>query len=96
MAKNTPDENRIKPCPACDADIPKPQLPSAIWRDRLAKLQQGFPSPWEENERDQHFENTFKDAVALLDDMKHPRYGVLPHKDDRRINSSRRGYPRTR
>ncbi|HDN26598.1 MAG TPA: aspartate aminotransferase family protein [Thioploca sp.] len=77
MAKNTPDENRIKPCPACDADIPKPQLPSAIWRDRLAKLQQGFPSPWEENERDQHFENTFKDAVALLDDMKHPRYGDL-------------------
>ena len=63
--------------PKHDADVPKPQLPFAIWRERLAKLQQGFPSPWEETERDQNFENAFKDAVSLLNYMKHPNYGNL-------------------
>ncbi len=46
---------------------------STEWRNRMKILQSAFPSPWRESKKDQVFENTFLNAVALLDKMKHPR-----------------------
>jgi glutamate/tyrosine decarboxylase-like PLP-dependent enzyme len=46
---------------------------SSEWRERMKILQSAFPSPWREAKKDQIFENTFLNAVALLDKMKHGR-----------------------
>jgi glutamate/tyrosine decarboxylase-like PLP-dependent enzyme len=46
---------------------------STEWRERMKILQSAFPSPWREAKKDQIFENTFLDAVVLLDKMKHAR-----------------------
>ncbi len=47
--------------------------PGERWRDLMRELRKAFPSPWREEGEDQVFENTFMQAVALLDRMKHPR-----------------------
>jgi glutamate/tyrosine decarboxylase-like PLP-dependent enzyme len=46
---------------------------SAEWRNRMKTLQSAFPSPWKEEKKDKIFENTFLNAVALIDKMKHAR-----------------------
>jgi L-2,4-diaminobutyrate decarboxylase len=46
---------------------------SEKWRNKMKVLQSAFPSPWKEVGKDQIFENTFHNAVTLLDEMKHPR-----------------------
>lgn len=46
---------------------------SREWRERMKILQTAFPSPWREAKKDQIFENTFLNAVELLDKMKHGR-----------------------
>lgn len=46
---------------------------SSKWRERMRNLQTAFPSPWREAKKDQVFENTFLDAVAQVDKMKHGR-----------------------
>jgi len=45
----------------------------AKWRNLLAIIQKAFPSPWKEEGDDRVFENTFLNAVAQLNTMKHPR-----------------------
>jgi len=45
----------------------------AKWRSLLKDIQKSFPSPWKEEGDDQIFENTFLNAVAELNKMKHPR-----------------------
>lgn len=44
------------------------------WRDALKKIQEGFPSPWKENLKDQFFENTFKQAIREANNLKHNRH----------------------
>ena len=51
----------------------KSERKSKKWRQKLKGLQAAFPSPWKEVGKDQIFENTFLNAVALLDEMKHSR-----------------------
>lgn len=63
--------------PACDIDIPKPNVAAAKWRDHLEQLRAGFPSPWDEEKKDQLFENAFKKAVELLNEKKHSPRGKL-------------------
>jgi L-2,4-diaminobutyrate decarboxylase len=50
-----------------------PDGSTAPWRERLAVLRAAFPSPWRDAAEDRAFEHTFLDAVALIDQMKHPR-----------------------
>jgi len=45
----------------------------AKWCNLLAIIQKAFPSPWKEEGDDRVFENTFLNAVAQLNTMKHPR-----------------------
>lgn len=43
------------------------------WRLILNEIQKGFPSPWQEIEQDQYFENTLKDSISKTNKLKHQR-----------------------
>ncbi len=47
---------------------------SARWRQILQDLQEGFPSPWKEAPKHKHFENSFKEALAEANQLRHNYY----------------------
>jgi glutamate/tyrosine decarboxylase-like PLP-dependent enzyme len=44
------------------------------WRQMLHHIQEGFPSPWRENEKDKSFENSFINTIAAANRLKHNRF----------------------
>lgn len=43
------------------------------WKQILASIQEGFPSPWKETAKDQLFEDAFKKAIEEVNNLKHNR-----------------------